>query len=440
MILLAIQQILRKDPSEEDFFVAAVLVEAGIKNSPSNSTLKIAALDIYSRLDAASRSWSIYQELQIKHIQLDTCTFLILPVLQCGGYYQEILKVSKGLLMLHTSVVREATEFMGRAMENGILSKADEFMFFQREKMTKSLTALEATGLILDSAPFFAHDVRDASLGVAHGLVGGEADFDRATDMVIEVRNPFGALSLLGRTVNATNLDDIVDNRDLSILSYEILYKRKVATRDDIIMDSLRRGHNHNLLIRAALCVHFNKGPKKGKLVKPSEDLSKSCQVLLAGVESAEDFCLQSPDAVYVELMHAFLELCRALLVVTSGTGLNDGTDDSLDEREKQTIIQLSYAASSIKDATNNSNFLDGRTDVAFVCRLLPASVVPLFSIFRMVAEVLETFGWGKRKLKTKAVAGEFANVAIEFAVFVKSMLAAFSRYEAYLRLAKCVQ
>ena len=57
LILLATQQLLRKDPSTSDFYVAAVLLEAGIQNSPSNATLKLATLNVYSRLDAAARAW-----------------------------------------------------------------------------------------------------------------------------------------------------------------------------------------------------------------------------------------------------------------------------------------------------------------------------------------------------------------------------------------------
>ena len=410
-----------------EFFLAAVLIEAGIKVSPSNANLKIAALDIYSQLGAPMRSWEIYQELQIKHIQLDTCTYLILPILQAGGYYQEILKVSKGLLMLQTSVVREACEFMGRAMDNGILSKADEFMIFQREKMTHSLAAMEASGLMMDSAPFFAHDTKDASIGVAHGIVGGDSDFERATNMVFEVRNPYGALSLLARTLGANSFDDVSDNRDLSVLSYEVLYRRKVATRDEIINDSLRRGHNHNLLIGAALCVHYTKGPKKGKLVKPGEELKKSCAVFLAGIESANKFCSSPTCPVYSDLLSVQLELCRALLIANSGTGL-DGAEDSLDAREKQSIIHLKAALALMNKASAESKFLEGATDAAFVCQLLPTSVVPLFAICRMCAAIFDVFGWGKRKLKTKQVSAEFAKFATEFSVFVKAMQAAFSR------------
>lgn len=427
MILLAIQQILHEDPGVADFFLAAVLLEAGISVSPSNANLKIAALDIYSQLGAPKRSWEIYQELQIKHIQLDTCTFLILPILQAGGYYQEILKVSKGLLMLQTSVVREACEFMGRAMDNGILSKADEFMTFQREKMTHSLAAMEASGLMMDSAPFFAHDMKDASIGVAHGIVGGDSDFDRAINMIIEVRNPYGGLSLFKRTLDAKSFDDVSDNRDLSVLSYELLYRRTVATRQEIINDSLRRGHNHNLLIRAALCVHYTKGPKKGKLVKPGEVLRKSCKAFLAGIELANEFCSNSTNPVYSELLGVQLQLCRALLVANSGNGLA-GEEDTLDAREKQCVIHLKASLVLMKKATSVSEFLEGRAAASFVCRLLPTSVVPLFAISRMCAEVFDVFGWGKRKVKTKNVAYEFAEFTTEFSVFVKAMQAAFSR------------
>jgi N-terminal acetyltransferase B complex non-catalytic subunit len=428
LILLATQQLLRKDPSTSDFYVAAVLLEAGIQNSPSNATLKLAALDVYSRLDAAARAWSIYQELQIKHIQLDTCTFLILPVLLSGGFYQEILKVCKGLLMLHTGVVRDTCEYSGRAMENGILSKAEEFMCFQREKMTNSLTAMEATGLILDSAPFFAHDAKDAGLGVAHGIVGGEADFDRATDMVMEVRNPYGALSLLRRAFDATDFKEIADNRDLTTLSYEILYRRTVSSREDIINESVRRGHIHSLLIRSALCVNYTKGPKKGKIVKPSEELLNCCRSLLVGVDSAKQFCSKLNLRGTIELMNAQLELCRLLVIISSGIGLENKAEDTLDEREKHGIKYIQSAKTALIQATKMTSFLDASHDVGFVCCLLPGSVVPFYALFRMCENVLETYGWGKRKQKTKPIAAEFTSLATEFAIFIKGMIATLSR------------
>lgn len=429
MILLAIQQILRNSPTATDFFMAAVLVEAGIQNSPNNGILKLAALDIYSQLNAASRSWSIYQELQIKHIQLDTCTFLILPVLLAGGFYQEILKICKGLLMLHTSVVRDTCEFSGRAMDNGILSKAEEFMFFQRDKMTTSLTAMEATGLILDSAPFFAHDIKDASLGVAHGISGGDSDFDRAIDMVMEVRNPYGALSLLRRALQTTDFESISDNRDLSVLAFETLYRRTISKRQDVLNESLRRAHSHSLLIRSALCVHYTKGPKKGKLVKPSEELLKCCKSILNCVDSAKRFASNLTQKKYSQLMEAQLELCRALVLISSGLGLAEDEKDNLDSREKKGISFLHNAASFLGQGTKISGFLDGKSDVGSVCQLLPGSIVPLFALFRMCAEVLEAFQWGKRKQKTKEISAQFAKVAVEFSVLIKGMNLALSRY-----------
>ena len=42
-------------------------------------------------------------------------------------------------------------------MEAGTLSKANEFLVFQRDKMNKSVAVLQAKGLILDSAALLAN-------------------------------------------------------------------------------------------------------------------------------------------------------------------------------------------------------------------------------------------------------------------------------------------
>jgi N-acetyltransferase B complex (NatB) non catalytic subunit len=158
--------------------LAAVLLESAIRYSPYNAYLKISAMFVYSQLNAVSRSWDLFRDLYIKHIQHESCAYLILPLLRAGGFYQETISVCQEILRLQTASAREAIEFSGRAMENGALSKADECITFHRERMNKSLTTLEAKGLILDCAPMYKQNDDRDTLGAVHGIVGGESDLE----------------------------------------------------------------------------------------------------------------------------------------------------------------------------------------------------------------------------------------------------------------------
>jgi hypothetical protein len=162
--------------------------------------------------------------------------------------------------------------------------------------------------------------------------------------------------------------------------------------------------------------------------VKPGDELLKCCRSLLASVEAAEKFRSELHSQAYAWLMDSQLALCRALALISSGIGIGEGVEDTLENREREGIRHFKSAASCIGLTCKESAFLDGKSDVGFVCRLLPGGVVPLFASFRMCTNVLESFQWGRRKQKSKEIAAEFAKLAMEFAVFVKGMKATLSR------------
>jgi hypothetical protein len=340
--------------------------------------------------------------------------------------FHETVSVCREVLGLHVSSAREVFEFMGRAMEAGNMSKAEEFLSFQRDKMTKSLTNLQAKGLILDTAPLLVDEQRGI-LGVQQGIVGAETDFDRVKQMVSEAHNPNGVFSLLQMPGSFADIrDSISDNRDFSILSYEILWKRQFDTTEIVLSESLRRGHQHNLLIRAALCIEATKGPKKGKLVKPSLELQKRCICLMNYADKTDDFCSSvSPSLCNRPVLLVMRELCVLIAVLSSGIDSTNGEFalETLNEREDAVCVALQKAEESLQIVKANV------TKPSEVCTVLADSIVPIFALFEMVAKIVDLYGWGKRKQKTKRCSAALAALAFSFSAVVAEMQVVLKKY-----------
>jgi tetratricopeptide (TPR) repeat protein len=456
LILLAIQQMMYREPNRNEALVtAAVLLETAIHHSPFNAYLKMSAIEVYYQLNAMSRSWEFFQAIEVKHIQLDSCSYTILPYLLSGGLYNETIEVCNSLLRFQAGTVRDCGDYAGRAMVEGTLSQANEFLVFQRDRMNKSLTVLQAKGMILDSASLLAnvisrkkHDenpIFQGGLGVHQGIVGGEADLARATQMVPEAHNPYAALSLVswadhlvGRSGGDSSGDDDqewADNRDFSIFSHELLCQSPRESKAEILNDAQRRGHLHGLLIRTTLCLDATKGPKKGKLVKNSEELEKRTASLLTSITATATFLEQKPlheknpgsHVACMALVQTMLDLCRFVVVLSSGlsTKEENGSADTLESREQRaTELCQSHARKQLQHARQSLTI----TSVRDVCSLLPNFVVPLFALFRMSSATLALFGWGKRKRHTKKCAGAMAEFAIEFSGLLQTMLSSMER------------
>ena len=457
MVLLAVQQLLfgsdlRTNSRDNKTFIAAVLLESAIQHSPDNAYLKFLAIEVFHRLDATTRSWELYQKIGLKHIQLDSCSFLIYPYLFEGGLYNEAISVSTDLLRFQRSAAQDCGDFSGRAMLSGTLTKADEFMVFHRKKMHRSLTFLYSKGLILDAAPLLATEVprmkHDANpvlkggIGITQGIVGGNADIERATQMVAESHNEYAALSIVSsvdRYIANVDGEFLSDNRDFSILTPgRNLSKHKIDSKRTMVQNSLRRGHVHGVLMRASLCLNAMKGPKKGKVVKPTAVLEKRTQSFLDSVLAAsiffEDDLHTIPDdndgddnyeEGCREFLHVFLGLCHVLSIVITGLPKADNGDDSMEQREQlsvdvienQVLVRFKKACHKVLPVTSPKT----------VGSLLPGYILPMFVVFRMCSTACTAYGWGKRKT-TKKVSIAMAEFSKVFQLFLeKSVISCFN-------------
>lgn len=441
LTLLAVNKLMYMNPEDTNAKITcAAILEKAIVDSPNNSYLKFAAMDIYHQLDATSLSWEIYNTLGLKHIQLDSCSFIILPYLVRGGLYNETVELCNSMLRFHTTTARDCGDYSSRAMKSGILSKADEFLVFQRTKMNRSLSMLEAKGLILDAAAVLAEPLErkrcehetalHGKLGQLQGIVGGENDYDRSTQMISEVFNPFASLSVISWAKNVEHeqeISGIRDNRDFSILSHRLLYTMPLDNKESIIQGALLRGHIHGLLLRAAILVDGIKGPKKGKVVGLTDELKRRTESFLQAVETVASVDLQSEEEVATggrHLLATLTGLCHALSVIGSGTP--ELANDSLEGREvaSSTVLE-ERALVHLKE----SQFTLRNSSVKTVCFVLPHYVVPLFSLFRMLSQVCELFGWGKRKRRSRRCAGAMSTIATHLCEMIEDFRSTMARY-----------
>lgn len=439
LALLAVNKILFMDPEDTSAKIAcAAILEEAILHSPNNPYLKFAAIDIYHQLDATSLSWELYKSLELKHIQLDSCSFIILPYLVSGGLYNEVVELCNSMIRFHTITARDCGDYAGRAMKSGVLSKADEFMVFQRTKMNKSLSMLEAKGLILDAAAVLAQPIErqriehnpilHGRLGQVQGIVGAESDSDRANQMISEIYNPFAALSIISWAETAEyeeEIHEIVDNRDFSISSHQVLYSMHRDNSQLILREALRRGHIHGLLLRAALLVEGIKAPKKGKVVSVNDELKRRTESFLKSVEAVHLISRSEAKAFTggKDLLLALTDLCHVLSII--GTGEPDLEIDSLEEREVKSSTTLEAALVNLQRARKTLE----KSPVKGICFSLPNYIVPLFSLFQMCSRVCELYGWGKRKSKTKRCAGKMASFAMQFSMLVEELRSTMTRY-----------
>lgn len=402
--MLAVQNILfRNDTETSHLLMAAVLLEEALQCSPYNPYIKMSAIDVYARLNTTSRAWELFQGLSIKHVQLDSCSYLIFSKLVDGGMYNEAIQVANEILKFHGTTARDTGDYGGQAMEHGTLSKANEFLEFQRQRMDPSLTLLEAKGLIMDCAPVLFLQTKNQAIGMQYGIAGEEMDLERVTDMVREAHNPFGAPNIMTIASSTVNPDCFSDNRDISILSYQVLYKPTLPTQEQIVQDAIRRGTLHGLLVRLALCVDAAKAPKKGKVTKAKNILLKRCTSLLDTIEkTAQVIDNETMPAGYRECMDGMLSLCRVIAFVSAGMPASEQQEDSLANREQFATQQLD----SIVIPANMS------WSIPTICRILPDMLVPFTVMLKMTANIFALYGWGKRKSHTRASAGALAKLA----------------------------
>eukprot|EP00970_Alexandrium_tamarense_P001268 scaffold131_cov206-Alexandrium_tamarense.AAC.8 len=419
---------------------AAALLEDAIDHSPYNPHLKIAAIGIYSQLNGADRALELFEAMGVKQIQLDSCSYLIFPLLLRGGHYTQAVQLSSAVLRLHGSSSKDVKEYASRAFQNGYLFKAKEMVTFQRERMSPSLQLLYSKGLVMDCAALlYVTDLTGskqkvvASLGAEKGLRGSEEDVSRAEQLVLDANMHFNAPSILHAASNVTAVGDVIssDNRDMTVNYFEILYRNRHLSQSEMVTESILRGHLQGLLVRAVIATGGAKAPKKGKAPKPTDETTARCQSLLGSLTKAKQFVSGGGvemSELNESLWRASCGLCESIVAVANGGG-DKTASDSLAYRESAAVSFVESARSNVVTAKESVAQCINAGDL--VCKALPDRLVSLFVLLETTARLFALFGWTKRKRTTKAASGALADLALSFRDLLSAMLQITSQFQA---------
>jgi len=439
-----------QQPKTHNLIAAAALLEQAMDHSPYNPHLKIAAIGVYSQLHAAHRALSIYNDLGVKQIQLDSCSYLILPLLVRGGLYTSAIELSSSILRLHGSTSKDVKDYASKSFQNGYLLKAKEMVTFQREKMRPSLQLLHSKGIVMDCAALMnasdlngglaskepRSNVPAVKLGEVRGLCGGEGDLAKAEKLITDSESHFNAPSLIHDAARTTSLRDFAfsDNRDMTMNYFEILYQNRRLTEKEMMSESLMRGHIHGMLVRAVMLSGVAKAPKKGKVPKCSEEMTYRYLSLVDALERLNQFSkghdIEIND-LEMELLELLCALCQAIATIVVGKD-----DDSMAEREK-TVVSIIESGTKILGSVRDSfksfayNTIDDQSGT-MVCQLLPDRVVPTYILIETTTTLFALFGWGKRKRKTKPAAAALAELALSFRDLLSDLMHATSLFRAF--------
>jgi len=455
LILLGVQllfhQIQDEDykESEKAYIFAACILDKAISQSPYNPYLKMCALNVYMKIGAPSRAWQIFEDLQIRHIQLDSCSYFILRHLINNGLYKECIGQAGKIITLHSISANDVVKFMPKSFENGYLMKGLEMIDWQRREMKQSLQLLEAKGLIMDLAPLLSSDDAGGAklpspLGAMHGLCGGSADLVRAEKIARDSSNYYAApsiqsLSIYGRThLQSEKSNDEIwsDNRDLSLNDFEILEKTNYTIP---VEELLGRAHIHAILTRIVLLVDGAKAPKKGKVAKYAKGdlIDIRSESLLQTMKNADEY-LNSHNGhalsdVHVSLWKATLSLCRVMCILSAGKDSLEAqipTNDSLAKREERCVKVLDSVRASILDGfealkakVSNEKKASDVDKFNFICKILAEILVPFHTTLNTTATLFALFSWGKRKRDTRPAVGALAGIAMEFRVILEDII-----------------
>ncbi|RLN72505.1 hypothetical protein BBJ28_00004549 [Nothophytophthora sp. Chile5] len=143
---------------------AAMLLEYGLEKSAYNFQMKLLLSRVYGYLGAAEAMLSRHAELDVKYVQLDSLSFLVLDKLLNLCQYSEARKLTDRIAGLHRSTANDTPEYITRAYRLGVYSKVIDMSSFLHKRMQKSHTLAISKGEALRFELFDALSVSSAKL------------------------------------------------------------------------------------------------------------------------------------------------------------------------------------------------------------------------------------------------------------------------------------
>lgn len=137
---------------------AIVVLEHALTKSPSNFQIKLFLIKLYNRLGVSKAAHSIYELLDIKHMQLDSLGYLQCWPLLLTGQYQLATQLYEATIKFFNTNHKDSADHLAFSYKFGSFLKISEFVEFRdrlNNSLHNSLVAVEKKLLeILHTASF----------------------------------------------------------------------------------------------------------------------------------------------------------------------------------------------------------------------------------------------------------------------------------------------
>ncbi|KRT80486.1 hypothetical protein AMK59_8548 [Oryctes borbonicus] len=136
--------------SSEHIVLALVLLDNLLNNSPSNFHAKLLSVKLYHTLGGGIGAQTMYESLDVKHLQLDSLGYLHCGRLPCTGLLNLATNLYDTTLKFFSSNYKDSSDHLTFSYKFGSFQKLDEFMDF-RERLNNSLhyTTIAVDGIML---------------------------------------------------------------------------------------------------------------------------------------------------------------------------------------------------------------------------------------------------------------------------------------------------
>ncbi|TDH66607.1 uncharacterized protein CCR75_005190 [Bremia lactucae] len=128
---------------------AAGLLEYGLEQSAYNFQMKLLLSRVYGYMGAAEAMLNRHVELDIKYVQLDSLSFLVLDKMLDLCQYTEARQLTNRIVAMHQSTAKDTPEHITRAYRLGVYSKVVDMSSFLHKRMKKSHTLAISKGEML---------------------------------------------------------------------------------------------------------------------------------------------------------------------------------------------------------------------------------------------------------------------------------------------------
>ncbi|GLE04054.1 hypothetical protein PINS_up012965 [Pythium insidiosum] len=162
---------------------AAALLEYGLAKSAYNFQMKLLLAQVYSLLGAGDAMLARHQELDVKHIQLDSLSFLVLDKLLQLGQLPAARRLCESIRRLHSGTDSDTPEYITRAYRLGVFSKVRDMTSFLHERMRPSQTLAIARGELLQ------FELQDALAAGGSARLAEVAASERLQSAINELEN-----------------------------------------------------------------------------------------------------------------------------------------------------------------------------------------------------------------------------------------------------------